>query len=95
MSRKLSLIIGVQALLIIALFWVLIFYGKDEYEAYQNSHEDVIATPNHISKKDGMNIVSCNSAAVILALSLFTAAKASCTTLSDTFLSSSFSVLSR
>ena len=62
MSRKLSLIIGLQALLIIALFWVLIFYGKDEYEAYQNSHEDVIATPNHISKKDGMNIVSLSAA---------------------------------
>ena len=62
MNKKLSLIIGVQALLIIALFWVLIFYGKDEYEAYQNSHEDEIATPNHISEKDGINIVSLSVA---------------------------------
>ena len=40
-------------------------------------------------------LFSCNSLAVILAWSPFTAAKASCTTLSDTFLSSSLSVLSR
>ena len=51
-----------QALFIIALFWVLIFYAKDEYEAYQNSHEDEIATPNHISEKDGINIVSLSAA---------------------------------
>jgi hypothetical protein len=62
MNKKLALIIGVQALLIIALFWVLIFYGKDEYEAYQNSHEDEIATPNRISEKDGINIVSLSYA---------------------------------
>ena len=62
MSKKISLVIGGQALLIVALFWVLIFYGKDEYEAYQNSHEDEIATPNHISEKDGINIVSLSAA---------------------------------
>jgi hypothetical protein len=62
MNKKLGLIIGVQALLIVALFWVLIFYAKDEYEAYQNSHEDEIATPNHISEKDGFNIVSLSAA---------------------------------
>ena len=62
MTKKLSLIIGVQALFIIALFWVLIFYAKDEYEAYQNSHEDEIATPNHISEKDGINMVSLSAA---------------------------------
>ena len=62
MSKKISLVIGGQALLIVALFWVLIFYGKDEYEAYQNSHEDEIATPNHMSEKDGINIVSLSAA---------------------------------
>ncbi len=62
MNKKLSLIIGIQALLIVALFWVLIFYGKDEYEAYQNSHEDEIATPNRISESDGINIVSLSAA---------------------------------
>ncbi|MBC7755157.1 MAG: hypothetical protein H7Z20_00650 [Bdellovibrio sp.] len=62
MNKKLALIIGGQALLIIALFWVLIFYGKDEYEAFQNSHEDEIATPNHISEKDNINVVSLSAA---------------------------------
>jgi hypothetical protein len=62
MNKKLGLIIGVQALLIVALFWVLIFYAKDEYEAYQNSHEDEIATPDHISEKDGFKIVSLSAA---------------------------------
>jgi hypothetical protein len=62
MNRKLSLIIGLQALFIVALFWVLIFYAKDEYEAYQNSHEDEIATPSHIAEKDGINIVSLSAA---------------------------------
>ncbi len=61
MTKKLSLIIGVQALFIIALFWVLIFYAKDEYETYQNSHEDEIAMPNHISEKDGISIVSLSA----------------------------------
>ncbi len=61
MNKQLSLIIGAQALLIVALFWVLVFYSKDEYEAFQNSHEDEIATPNHISEKDGINIVSLSA----------------------------------
>ena len=58
MNRKLSLIIWLQALLIIALFWVVIFYGKDEYETYRNSHEDEIASPNRVSAKDGVSMVS-------------------------------------
>ena len=62
MTKKSSLIIGMQALLIIALFWVLIFYSKDEYEAFQNSHEDEIATPNHISERGGVKIVSLSAA---------------------------------
>ena len=62
MNKKLSLIICLQALLIIALFWVLIFYSKDEYETYQNSHEDEIASPNHIAEKNGINTVSLSLA---------------------------------
>jgi hypothetical protein len=58
MNKKLSLIIGVQAILIVALFWVLIFYSKDEYEAYRNSHEEDISSPNRVSAKNGINIVS-------------------------------------
>ena len=62
MNKKLSLIIALQALLIIVLFWVLIFYSKDEYEAYQNRHEDEIASPNRVAENNGMSIVSLSAA---------------------------------
>ena len=62
MNKKLSLIIALQALLIIALFWVLIFYSKDEYEAYQNRHEDEIVSPNRVAENNGMSIVSLSAA---------------------------------
>ncbi len=58
MNKKLTLIIGLQALLIVVLFWVLIFYGRDEYEAYQNSQEEEIEGPNRVTEKEGINIVS-------------------------------------
>ncbi len=61
MNKKLGLIIGLQSLLIVVLFWVLIFYGKDEYEAYRNSHENEIAIPNRVSAKDGISVVSLSS----------------------------------
>ncbi len=62
MNKKTSLIIGMQALLIIALFWVLIFYSKDEYEQYQNSHEENIASPNRVVQNNGLSIVSLSAA---------------------------------
>ncbi len=62
MNKKLSLIIVIQALLIIGLFWVLIFYGKDEFEAYQSSQEDEIESPSHITENAGVNIVSLSPA---------------------------------
>jgi hypothetical protein len=58
MNKKLTLIIVVQALLIIALFWVLIFYGKDEFEAYQNSQEEDIESPSRVTENAGVNVVS-------------------------------------
>ncbi len=58
MNKKLAIIIGLQALLIVTLFWVLIFYGKDEYEAYQNSQEEEIESPSRVTEKTGINIVS-------------------------------------
>lgn len=36
MNRKATIIVSLQAALIIILFWLLIFYGKDEYEAATN-----------------------------------------------------------
>ncbi|OYZ00385.1 MAG: hypothetical protein B7Y32_05785 [Methylophilales bacterium 16-45-7] len=57
MNKRITLIIGLQALIIITLFWVLVFYGKDEYEAYQSEQEEEIESPNRVSEKDGISIV--------------------------------------
>ena len=58
MNKKTTIIIGLQALIIITLFWVLIFYGKDEYEAYQSAQEEEIETPSRVSEKQGVNTVA-------------------------------------
>lgn len=58
MNKKLTLIIVLQALLITTLFWVLVFYGKDEYEAYQNSQEEEIESASRVTENAGINIVS-------------------------------------
>ncbi len=44
MNRKATIIIGLQAALIVILFWFLIFYGKDEYEAATSEGEEGIDT---------------------------------------------------
>ena len=44
MNRKATVIIGVQAALIVILFWFIIFYGKDEYETATNGREEGIET---------------------------------------------------
>ena len=62
MNKKLTLIIVIQALLIIALFWVLIFYAKDEFETYQSEQEEEIESPSHITENAGVNIVSLSPA---------------------------------
>lgn len=58
MNKKLTLIIVLQAILIIALFWALVFYGKDEYEAYRAEQEEEIESPSRVTEKQGINIVS-------------------------------------
>jgi multidrug efflux system membrane fusion protein len=64
MNRKLAAIIALQAFLIVVLFWVLVFYGKDEYEAYvQGEIEEEIETPNRISTSEGITIVTLPQAA--------------------------------
>lgn len=42
MNRKATLIISMQAFLIVLLFWFLVFYGKDEYESAASSGEATI-----------------------------------------------------
>jgi hypothetical protein len=44
MNRKATIIIGLQAALIVILFWLLIFYGKDEYEAATTKGEEGLDT---------------------------------------------------
>ncbi len=62
MNRKLAIIIGLQAFLIVILFWVLVFYGKDEYEASTQESEDKIVVPNHVSNKAGTAVITVSAA---------------------------------
>ncbi|MGQ0441966.1 MAG: hypothetical protein ACT4OH_00750 [Methylophilaceae bacterium] len=62
MNKKLAIIIGLQALLIVMLFWMLIFYGKDEYEDFRAEQEEEIEGPNHVSEKAGVSTVSLSPA---------------------------------
>lgn len=62
MNRKLAIIIGIQAFLIIMLFWVLVFYGKDEYEASTHTAEDNIEAQNRVSTKQGLATIHVNPA---------------------------------
>jgi hypothetical protein len=63
MNRKLAIIIGLQAFLIVMLFWVLVFYGKDEYEALTQEAEEEIEAPSRVSDKQGMAVITVNAAA--------------------------------
>ncbi len=63
MNKKIGLIIIVQSLLIIALFWTLVFYGKDEYEDYRSEQEEEIETLDRVSENDGVHVVNISLAA--------------------------------
>jgi hypothetical protein len=58
MNRKVALVIGLQAFLIIVLFWVLVFYGKDEYDTYNQAQEEEVATPNRVNEVKGATVVT-------------------------------------
>ncbi|HEY0268833.1 MAG TPA: hypothetical protein VGC12_06320, partial [Methyloradius sp.] len=58
MNRKIALIIGLQAFIIILMFWVIVFYGKDEYEAYSRDQQEEIETPNRVSSQSGVTTVT-------------------------------------
>ena len=62
MNRKIALIIALQAFLIIMLAWMLVFYGKDEYEAFTQGEEEEIETPSHVSMEAGSTIVTLSPA---------------------------------
>lgn len=67
MNRKLTIIIGLQAFLIIVLFWVLVFYGKDEFEAMTQQTEEEIETPNRVVTEQGMTVINISAATQALA----------------------------
>lgn len=62
MNRKLAIIIGIQTFLIVILFWVLVFYGKDEYEASTKDTDDQIQAPNRVSSKQGLTTITIDAA---------------------------------
>lgn len=52
------MIIGLQALLIVVLFWVVIFYAKDEFATFQAEQEEEIESPSRVSTAEGINTVT-------------------------------------
>ncbi|MDP8567117.1 hypothetical protein [Methylophilus aquaticus] len=63
MSKKALWIIGAQTVLIISLFWIVIFYGKDEYESLQASDDEDISGFSHIVQQNGLQMVQLSQAA--------------------------------
>ncbi len=61
MNKKLTLVICIQAIVIVLLLWTLIFYGQDEYETYQKAHEEEIESPLRVAIKDGTSTVQLNA----------------------------------
>jgi hypothetical protein len=61
-NKKATVVIGLQALLIVILFWMLVFYGKDEYENYRTEQEEEIESLDRVTEKDGISIVSLSPA---------------------------------
>jgi len=63
MNRKTTLIIALQTLIIVILFWVLVFYGKDEYEAATNANDDAIPSASHVTSENGAAIITLSAEA--------------------------------
>jgi hypothetical protein len=52
MNRKILIMLGLQALIIVVLFWLLVFYGKDEYEEMMIESEEEIETQTMVAEQD-------------------------------------------
>jgi len=61
--NKTQVLIGVQAILIILLFWIIIFLGKDEYASTQNEEDEAIESQSRVSTQHGLQIVALSQAA--------------------------------
>jgi hypothetical protein len=62
MNKKTLTILALQTLIIVMLFWMLVFYGKDEYEAGKEENEEVISTPSHITTESGAIAITLSPA---------------------------------
>ncbi len=62
MNRKLAIVLGLQAFLIVVLFWMLVFYGKDEFESMTQQAEEEIDTPSRVASEKGVTIINISSA---------------------------------
>lgn len=59
MNRTATAIIALQAALIVALFWALVYFAQDEYEEYaQEEVEEEIASASSVSSDAGAAVVS-------------------------------------
>lgn len=63
MNKKTLIIIALQTIIIVVLAWVLVFYGKDEYEAYQRKDDDEIKSTSHVTQDKGSAIVALSAEA--------------------------------
>ncbi|MEO1957017.1 MAG: hypothetical protein ABGX03_03715 [Methylophilaceae bacterium] len=63
MNKKTAIIIGLQTFIIIILFWMLVFYGKDEFEDFRTEQAEEIESIDHVTEKEGISIVSLSPAA--------------------------------
>lgn len=63
MTKKSLWIIAIQTVLIIALFWILVFYGRDEYELLQAGDEENVEARSRVIEQSGLQMVTLNLAA--------------------------------
>ncbi|MDR2875131.1 MAG: hypothetical protein LBV44_04300 [Methylobacillus sp.] len=58
-QKTLTIILLLQTVIIVALCWMLVLYGKDEYAAYsQQEQEENIASKSHVSTEQGATVVT-------------------------------------
>lgn len=58
MNKKTFIIIGLQTLIIVVLFWMLVFYGKDEYEEVMAEEDENITSPSLVTTENGVTTVT-------------------------------------
>ncbi len=63
MNKKTLIIIGLQTFIIIMLFWVLVFYGKDEFEAATAEKGETITSPSLVTTVNGVATVTLSNEA--------------------------------